>query len=85
MQRAADAFAVPGSGALTAACQPIVSLATGQVLGVEGLSRFVPAERGAPQDWFSDAARAGRTVHLELRAAVVALDAAAALPVPEGA
>lgn len=59
-----------------------MSLATGQVLGVEALSRFVPADRGAPQDWFSDAARAGRTVHLELRAAVVALDAAAALPVP---
>jgi EAL domain-containing protein (putative c-di-GMP-specific phosphodiesterase class I) len=59
-----------------------VSLATGQVLGVEALSRFVPADRGAPQDWVSDAARAGRTVHLELRAAVVALDAAAALPVP---
>ncbi len=80
-QRAADAFAAPGSGAITTAFQPIVSLGTGQVLGVEALSRFVPADRGAPQDWFSDAARAGRTVHLELRAAVVALDAAAALPV----
>jgi EAL domain-containing protein (putative c-di-GMP-specific phosphodiesterase class I) len=81
-QRAADPFAVPVSGAITTAVEPIVSLATGQVLGVEALSRFVPADRGAPQDWFSDAARAGRTVHLELRAAVVALDAAAAPPVP---
>jgi EAL domain-containing protein (putative c-di-GMP-specific phosphodiesterase class I) len=81
-QRAADAFAVPGSGAITPAFQPIVSLATGQILGVEALSRFVPTGRGTTQDWFSDAARAGRTLEMEVQAAVVALDAAAALPVP---
>jgi EAL domain-containing protein (putative c-di-GMP-specific phosphodiesterase class I) len=81
-QRAANAFAVPDSGAITTAFQPIVSLGTGEVLGVEALSRFDPAGREAPENWFSDAARAGRTVELEVRAAVAALDAAAALPVP---
>jgi PAS domain S-box-containing protein len=67
--------------ALKTAFQPIVSLADGRVLGVEALSRFAVAdEERTAEDWFTDAARVGLGVDLELHAALQALRVATTLP-----
>ena len=69
------------SSSVTTAFQPIVSLVTGRLLGAEALSRFsIPGEERTPQDWFTDAARVGLGVELELHVALLALDAAVILP-----
>jgi PAS domain S-box-containing protein len=67
--------------ALRTAFQPIVSLADGRLLGVEALSRFDVADEGrTAEDWFTDAARVGLSVDLEIHAALHALRLATALP-----
>lgn len=69
------------SNAVTTAFQPIVSLATGRMLGVEALSRFsIPGEERTPQDWFTDAAKVGLGLELELHVLSLALNAAPVLP-----
>jgi PAS domain S-box-containing protein len=69
------------SDAITTAFQPIVSLSTGRVLGVEALSRFSsPGDIRTPEDWFTDAAKAGLGLDLELHAVSLALEAATGLP-----
>lgn len=52
-------------GRLETALQPIVALSTGQVVGYEALSRF---PQGRPDEWFTEAARVGLGVQLELAA-----------------
>ncbi|NYJ06705.1 sensor domain-containing phosphodiesterase [Petropleomorpha daqingensis] len=67
--------------ALRTAFQPIVSLADGRVLGAEALSRFAMADDGrTAEDWFTDAARVGLGVDLEIHAALHALRQATTLP-----
>jgi PAS domain S-box-containing protein len=66
---------------LRTAFQPIVSLVDGRVLGVEALSRFTGADEGrTAEDWFTDAARVGLGVDLEIHATAQALRLATALP-----
>jgi diguanylate cyclase (GGDEF)-like protein len=48
--------------------QPIVDLVTGQVVGVEALSRFPTGLGGSPLQWFLDAAEVGQMVTLEMMA-----------------
>ena len=78
---AAAVLQVLAGDVLRTAFQPIVSLADGRVLGAEALSRFASAdgERTA-EDWFTDAARVGLGVDLEVHAAQQALRMATALP-----
>jgi PAS domain S-box-containing protein len=66
---------------LRTAFQPIVSLCDGRLLGVEALSRFTGSDEGRTvEDWFTDAARVGLGVDLEVHAALHALRQATALP-----
>jgi EAL domain-containing protein (putative c-di-GMP-specific phosphodiesterase class I) len=63
--------------------QPIVDLSSGEVVGVEALSRFSGEPLQAPDQWFADARRVNLGLELELAIAGAALDEAGALP--EGA
>lgn len=63
--------------------QPIVDLSSGEVVGVEALSRFSGEPLQAPDQWFADAQRVNLGLELELAIARAALDEAGALP--EGA
>jgi EAL domain-containing protein (putative c-di-GMP-specific phosphodiesterase class I) len=65
---------------LTIAFQPIVDLATGQVVGVEALSRF-PSRTVTPDVVFAEAANAGLGPDLELLAIRRALEEARVLDV----
>lgn len=68
--RVVDALTRPG--ATHSVLQPIIDLATGQIAGVEGLTRFDGQDR--PVDlWFADAARVGMLRDLEMLAAKQAL------------
>lgn len=60
--------------------QPIIDLATGAEVGVEGLSRFPGAQGGTPDAVFSDAAHAGLCEDLELRCAARMLEVLPRLP-----
>jgi PAS domain S-box-containing protein len=72
---------VLADGALRTAFQPIVSLADGRLLGVEALSRFAGCgDERTPEDWFTDAARVGLGVDLEIHAAAHALSRTTELP-----
>jgi PAS domain S-box-containing protein len=62
------------------AFQPIHELATGGVMGVEALARFVDDDGGSPEHWFSEAATVGLAAELEFAALESALNAAAGLP-----
>lgn len=64
---------------LLTAFQPICELATGEIIGVEALTRFVDDD-GGPEHWFSEAAAVGLTAELEFAAIQSALVAAAGLP-----
>ncbi len=66
--------------ALTTAFQPIIGLASNNVIGVESLSRFAAAPAMTPDRWFSDAASVGLGTRLELLAIELALTAGMALP-----
>lgn len=48
--------------------QPIVSLASGDAVGVECLARFPDAHKRGPDCWFGEATEIGRGVELELLA-----------------
>lgn len=65
--------------AIRIACQPIVDLASGAVLGYEALSRF-PGPDSCPADWFADAHRVDKGAQLELLAIELALAVLPALP-----
>jgi PAS domain S-box-containing protein len=65
---------------LRTAFQPIVSLQTGGVVGVEALSRFPGDPGAAPDIWFADAASVGLGLELEELAVVTALSHVDALP-----
>jgi PAS domain S-box-containing protein len=62
------------------AFQPIVSLATGAVVGVEALARIDSDPYIPPDIWLRDAADVGLDVSLELQALECALDCCALLP-----
>jgi PAS domain S-box-containing protein len=62
------------------AFQPIHELATGGVIGVEALARFVDDDGGSPEHWFSEAATVGLAGDLEFAALESALTAASRLP-----
>lgn len=59
--------------------QPILSVATGRLVGAEALSRFPASERSTEQ-WFADAAEVGLGAELELATLRRALTAATRLP-----
>jgi EAL domain-containing protein (putative c-di-GMP-specific phosphodiesterase class I)/ActR/RegA family two-component response regulator len=59
--------------------QPIVDLATREVVGIEALARFTDPP-GPPQVWFAEAAEVGLGVELELAAADAALRAVRRIP-----
>ena len=65
---------------LDTAFQPMVDLATGQVVAVEALTRFAVEPTRTPDRWFADAVRAGRGLDLELLAVRAALRNAEGLP-----
>ncbi|MEQ4567182.1 EAL domain-containing protein [Paenarthrobacter sp. CAP02] len=66
--------------ALMTAFQPIRDLATGKVVGVEALTRFVSSPLRSPDQWFREAESVGRGADLEFLALETALRAAADLP-----
>lgn len=53
-------------GAIRTLFQPVVHLGTGEVVGMEALSRF--ADDRPPETWFKEAAELGIEVHLEMAA-----------------
>lgn len=59
---------VLGSGAISVVVQPIFSVETGRVVGVEGLSRFPAEPRQGPDRWFADAHEVGLGIALEVLA-----------------
>jgi len=65
--------------AIRIACQPIVDLADGAVLGYEALSRF-PSPDTCPTGWFEDAHRVDKGPELELLAIEQALAELPRLP-----
>lgn len=71
--------AVLAQRTLTTVLQPIFSLQTGRVVGVEALSRFPDRPRQGPDRWFADAHEVGLGVALEVLAVQTALTCAAAL------
>ncbi len=60
--------------------QPIVSLSTGEPVGVECLSRFPDLTKRGPDAWFEDAAMVGLGKELELTAVRCALDSLSHMP-----
>ncbi len=68
--------------AASTAFQPISSLDTGMIAGVEALTRFTGLAMRSPEAMFADAASAGCLVELEFLAMEAALKAAVALPAP---
>jgi EAL domain-containing protein (putative c-di-GMP-specific phosphodiesterase class I) len=71
---------VLAEGGLSIVVQPIYSLETGLVVGVEALSRFPGAPAQGPDKWFAEAHRHGLGVALEVLAVETALRAASTLP-----
>lgn len=65
---------------ITVVYQPIVSLRSGEIVGVEALSRFPDRHPAAPDRWFADAAAVGYGVDLEVLAVRRALEAFRGLP-----
>lgn len=72
--------AVLAERAIGIVVQPIFSLETGQVVGVEALSRFAAEPGYGPDRWFADAHDVDLGVALEILAIETALHQAAALP-----
>lgn len=78
---AAAVLALLRDGGIAIAFQPIHSLATGRMQGVEALSRFsVPGRDRSPQEWFNAADEVGLRADLELAAVHAALASATTLP-----
>ncbi len=66
---AADIEAVLEAGAIRSVIQPIFELATGRIVGYEGLARFDRDPRRGPDVWLFSAAEAGRREQVEVAAA----------------
>jgi len=66
--------------ALSLIFQPIVDLASGQVVAVEGLSRFDRSPQRSPDVWFREAHQCGLGLELEMLAVTRAFACLAALP-----
>lgn len=79
-QRRARIRTIVSHRLLVTAFQPICSLASGMMVGVEALTRFVTEDGAGPDYWFPEAARVGLSPDLELAALNLALDAARHLP-----
>lgn len=60
-------------GAIRIVFQPIADLRSGQILGLEALSRFDREPQRPPNEWFAEAATVGRGAALELAAIRAAL------------
>jgi EAL domain-containing protein (putative c-di-GMP-specific phosphodiesterase class I)/ActR/RegA family two-component response regulator len=69
-----------GGEGLTMAYQPIVSLKSGAIMGVEALSRFALQPQRTPDRWFAEAAEVGLGTELQLMAVSRALPALDQLP-----
>jgi DNA-binding NarL/FixJ family response regulator len=69
-------------GAIRAVYQPVFELATGWVVGYEGLARFDQEPRRGPDLWFAAAAEAGLRDQLELAAIRAQVARFAELPAP---
>jgi EAL domain-containing protein (putative c-di-GMP-specific phosphodiesterase class I) len=67
---------------VSAVFQPVLDLASGEIVGVEALARFTSRPRRGPDVWFSEAFRAGRGVALELLAVRRALAELPRVPDP---
>lgn len=67
-------------GAYRTVFQPVYSLATGKVTGVEALTRFTLGTLDSPAWWFKEAHAAALGVELELATLQRALDTAVGLP-----
>lgn len=65
---------------LLTAFQPVHALPTGEVVGVEALTRFVGEDGAGADVWFSEAAAAGLGTELEIAALHCALTAAHEVP-----
>lgn len=65
---------------LAIAFQPIVEIASGEVIGYEALSRFTAEPAATPDVWFAAADEVGLGLELELLAVRAALSAAEGLP-----
>jgi PAS domain S-box-containing protein len=65
---------------LMTAFQPIRDLGTGEIVGVEALTRFVSTPLRSPDQWFAEADSIGRGPDLEFLALETALRAALELP-----
>ena len=65
---------------LTMVYQPIVSLKTGAIVGVEALARFASAPQRTPDRWFAEATEIGLGTELQLMAVSRALPALDRLP-----
>jgi EAL domain-containing protein (putative c-di-GMP-specific phosphodiesterase class I)/DNA-binding response OmpR family regulator len=74
----ADLEAVIGLGAMRPVFQPVVGMASGDVVGFEALTRFTDGER--PDRRFADAQSVGMTIPLELACLRQALASAHDLP-----
>lgn len=72
--------AILGDRMLLTAFQPICELATGSVVGVEALTRFVSDDGASADHWFNEAAAVGLGADLEFAALQAALAAAEKLP-----
>jgi len=72
--------AVMLNGELDIAFQPIVDLATREVVGHEALSRFASHPMRGPDQWFAEAHAVGLGVELELWAVRMACDRSSRLP-----
>jgi len=78
-QLANEIYARLESRQIHAVYQPIVSMASGRLVGAESLSRFPDSDR-SPQDWFAGAVDVGLQVMLELAAVEQCLRGATRLP-----
>lgn len=68
------------SNVLLTAFQPIRDLASGNLIGVESLTRFVSDDGAGPEFWFKEAAAVGLGSELEFAALEKCLEAAQGLP-----
>jgi EAL domain-containing protein (putative c-di-GMP-specific phosphodiesterase class I)/AmiR/NasT family two-component response regulator len=71
---------VISGGEIRMVFQPVLDLATGELVGVEALSRFPADPSRGPDRWFAAAGQAGLGVDLELCAVDAALGALPQLP-----
>lgn len=69
-----------GGVRLSMVYQPIMDLASGQVLGAEALARFGTEPQRSPAQWFTEAAEVGLGIQLELAAIRRAAEGFALLP-----